>query len=131
MNLGHAGPLIIQRPCGSARSPPLAGPGEAEKIKDPPERRTGDGSAQHEQPFNLLEAEAGVARALVDLDPRHAFVAQDCFQHGALHSAHAADPQSETELHKYATHAPRECELVTLLNFLASATGPPERLAEA
>jgi hypothetical protein len=56
-------------------------------------RRSGDGSARHEQPFNLLEPEAGVAHPLVDLDPRRAFVAQDCFQHGALHSAHAADPQ--------------------------------------
>ena len=75
VNLGHAGPLNIQRPWGSARSPPLAGSGEAEKIRDPPERRTGDGSAQHEQPFNLLETEAGVARPLVDLDPRRGFVA--------------------------------------------------------
>ena len=113
MNLGHAGPPIIQRPWGSARSPPLAGSGEAEKTKDPAERRSGDGSARHEQPFNLLEAEAGVARLLVDLDPRRASVAQDCFQHGGLNSAHAPDPQpeTETELDKYAAHAPRQYEL--------------------
>ena len=49
--------------------------------------------ARHQQEFDLLEPEAGVARPLVDLDPRRAFVAQDCFQHGALHSVHAADPQ--------------------------------------
>ena len=108
MNLGHAGPPIIRRPRGSARSPPLAGSGEAEKTKDPAD---GDGSARHEQPFNLLDPEAGVARPLVDLGPRRAFVAQDCFQHGALHSAHAPDPQPEKELHKYAAHAPRQCEL--------------------
>ena len=111
MNSGHAGPPIIQRPSGSARSPPLAGSREAEKTKDPAERQAGDGSARHEQPFNLLEPEAAVARPVVDLDPRRAFVAQDCFEHGALHSAHAPDPQPETELHKYATHAPRQCEL--------------------
>ena len=93
MNLGHAVPPIIQRPWGSARSPPLAGSGEAEKTKDPAERQSGDGSARHQQPFNLLELEAGVARPLVDLDPRRGFVAQDCFQHGDLHSEHAADPQ--------------------------------------
>ena len=75
MNLGHAGPPITQRPLGSARSPPLAGSGEAEKTKDPPEPRNGHRSARHEQPFNLLEPEAGVARPLVDLDLRHAFVA--------------------------------------------------------
>jgi hypothetical protein len=92
VNLGRAGPPIIQRPWGSARSPPLAGSGEAKKTKDPAERRSGDGSARHEQPFHLLEPEAGVARPLVDLDPRRA-VAQDCFQHGALHSAHAPNPQ--------------------------------------
>ena len=102
MNLGHPEPPIIQRPWGSARSPPLAGSGEAKKTKHPAERRSGGGSARHEQPFNLLEPEAGVARPLVDLDPRRAFVAQDCFQHGALHSAHAPDPQPETEPHKYA-----------------------------
>jgi len=119
VNLGHAGPPIIQRPWGSARSPPLAGSGEAEKTKDPAERRSGDGSVRHEQPFDLLELEAGVARPLVDLDPRRVSVAQDCFQHGALHSAHAPDPQPETELHKYATHAPRQCELGhTHLSFL-------------
>ena len=109
MNLGHAGPPITQRPSGSARSPPLAGSGEAEKTKDPAD---GDGSARHEQPFNLLEPEVGVARPLVDLDPRRASVAQDCFQHDALHSAHAPDPQPETELHKYAARAPRQCEQV-------------------
>jgi len=92
VNLGHAGWPIIQRPRGSARSPPLAGSGEAEKAKDPVERRSGEGSARHEQPFNLLEPEAGVARSLVDLNPRRASVAQDCFQHGALHSAHAPRP---------------------------------------
>ena len=65
MNLGRAGPPTIQRPWGSARSPPLAGFGEAKKTKDPAERRSGDGSARHEQPFHLLEPEAGVARPLV------------------------------------------------------------------
>ena len=111
MNLGHAGPPITQRPSGSARSPPLAGSGEAEMTKDSAKRPSSDDSARHEQPFNLLEPEAGVARPLVDLDPRRASVAQDCFQHDALHSAHAPDPQPETELHEYAAHAPRQCEL--------------------
>jgi hypothetical protein len=41
--------------------------------------------------LNLLEPEAGVARPLVDLDPRRASVAQDYFRHGALHTAHAPD----------------------------------------
>jgi hypothetical protein len=68
--------------------PPLARSGEAEKTKDPPEPRSGHGSARHEQSFNLLEPEAGVAHPLVDLDPRHALVASDYFQR-ALHSAHA------------------------------------------
>ena len=48
---------------------------KAEKIEDPPQSRSGYGSARHEPPFNLLEPETGVARPLVDLDPRHAFVA--------------------------------------------------------
>jgi hypothetical protein len=117
VNLRHAGPLIIQRPSDLARSPPLAGSGEAENTKDPAERRSGDGSARHEQPFNLLELEAGVARPLVDLDPRRASVAQDCFQHGTLHSAHTPDPQPEAEPHKYATHDRESVSWVTLLNF--------------
>jgi hypothetical protein len=33
------------------------------------------GNARHEQKFNLLEPKAGVARPLVDLAARHAFVA--------------------------------------------------------
>jgi len=70
VNLGHEGPPIIQRPSSSARSPPPARCGEAEMIEDPPEPRSGHGSARFEQPFNLLEPEAGVARPLVDLDPR-------------------------------------------------------------
>ena len=125
MNLGHAGPPIIQRPWGSARSPPLAGSGEAKKTKDPAERRSGDGSARPEQPFNLLEPEAGVARPLVDLDPRRAFIAQDCFQHGALHSAHAPDPQpggSTAQICSPASETP--CELAhTPLTFFGWAGG--------
>jgi len=45
VNLGHEGPPIIQRPSSSARSPPLARCGEAEKIEDPPEPRSGHGIA--------------------------------------------------------------------------------------
>jgi hypothetical protein len=75
VNLGHAGLPIIQRPLNSVRSRSHAASAEAEKIEDPPEPRSGHGSARHEPPFNLLEPEAGVARPLVDLDPRHAFVA--------------------------------------------------------
>ena len=58
-------------------------------TKDSAKRPSSDDSARHEQPFNLLEPEAGVARPLVDLDLRRASVAQDCFQHDDLHSAHA------------------------------------------
>ena len=125
MNLGHAGPPIIQRPWGSARSPPLAGSGEAKKTKDPAERRSGDGSARHEQPFNLLEPEAGVARPLVDLDPRRALAVQDYFQHGALHSARTSPTRGrEAELLKYAVLLRDTCELGhTPLTFLVGHGG--------
>ena len=102
MNFGHERPPNIQRPSSSARSPPLAKCGEAEKIEDPPEPRRGYRSAWCEQPFNLLEPEAGVARPLVDLDPRRALAVQDCFQNGALQSARTPPTRGrEAELLKY------------------------------
>ena len=103
MNFGHERPPNIQRPSRSARSRPLAKCGEAEKIEDPPGPRSGHGSARCEQPFNLLEPEAGVARPLVDLDPRRALAVQDYFQHGALHSARTSLTRGrEAEFLKYA-----------------------------
>ena len=75
MNLErHPGPPITQRPLNWARSYLPAASAGTEKVEDPVEPRRVS-SARHEQPFNLLEPEAGVARPLVDLDPRHAFVA--------------------------------------------------------
>jgi hypothetical protein len=127
VNLGHAGPPIIQRPWGSARSPPLAGSGEAEKTKDPAERRSGDGSARHEQPFNLLKPEAGVARPLVDLDPRRA-VAQDCFQHGALHSAHAPTCSRRRSYTNMQPMLRDSVSWVTLLKFFERPVRLPMRL---
>jgi hypothetical protein len=103
MNFGHEKPPNIQRPSSSARSPPLAKCGETEKIEDPPGARSGHDSARCEQPFNLLEPEAGVARPLVDLDPRRALVVQDCFQHGAPRNACTPPTRGrEAELLKYA-----------------------------
>jgi hypothetical protein len=125
VNLGHAGPPIIRRPWSSARSTSLAGSGEAEKTKDPAERGSGKGSARHGQPFNLLEPEAGVARPLVDLDPRRASVAQDCFQHGALHSAHTPTRGRRRNYTNMATRAPRSVSEVTLMNFLIARRGDP------
>jgi hypothetical protein len=72
VNLGHSGPPINQRPSSSARSRRLARSAEAERTKDPPEPRCRHGGARHEQSFDPLKPEAGVARPLVELDPRHA-----------------------------------------------------------
>jgi hypothetical protein len=73
--VGHPGPPISQRPSNSAGSRAVARFAEAEKTKNPPEPQSGHSAARHEQPFDPLELEAGVARPLVELDPRHAFVA--------------------------------------------------------
>jgi hypothetical protein len=78
---------MAQRPPGSATLRSFV-PTEAKKINDRPEPRSGHGSARDKQPFDLLEPEAGVARSLVELDPRHA-VPEISFQHSALHSAHS------------------------------------------
>ncbi len=84
-NLGRAGrPPITQRPPGSVSSRAV---GEAKKTNDLPEPGTRSGSTRRQQSFELLEPEAGVARPLVELDPRYALIPQVGSQHGALHSA--------------------------------------------
>ena len=72
---GHRGPPITQRPANSPGSRAIARPAEAEKTDDPPEPQNGHGSARREQSFDPFEPEAGVARPLVEFDPRHALVA--------------------------------------------------------
>src|SRR5271156_2786617 len=92
LNFGHAGrPLITQRPSGSAALRARAVSARAKKIEGSPEPGSGRSSARRKQSLDPLELKAGVARPLVELDPRHAFVPQVCFQHGALHSAHVPD----------------------------------------
>jgi hypothetical protein len=84
-NCGRAGrPPIAQRPLSSVSSRAV---GETKKTNDPPEPGTRSGSTRRQQPFELLEPEAGVARPLVELDPRYALIPQVGSQHGALHSA--------------------------------------------
>ena len=46
----------------------------ADLLADDGHPRTPRGSARHQQSFNSLEPEAGVALSLVDLDPRYALV---------------------------------------------------------
>src|SRR5947208_15132803 len=87
LNLGLRRPPIAQRPPGSATLRSFV-PAEAKKINDRPEPGSGHGSARHKQSFDLLEPEAGVARPLVELDPRHA-VPEISLQHSALRSAHS------------------------------------------
>src|SRR5271166_2655573 len=92
LNFGYAGrPPITQRPSGSAALRGRAVSARAEKTKGPPDPGSSHGSTRHEQSFDPLEPEAGVAHPLVELDPRHALVPEDCFQHGALHGVHAPD----------------------------------------
>jgi hypothetical protein len=62
---------------------------KAENTENPPEPWSGHDNARHEQLLHPLKLEAGVARPLVKLNPRHALVPNLYFQHGALHSAHA------------------------------------------
>jgi len=76
----------------------------------------------------MLELEACVARPLIDLDPRRVFVAQDCFQRGALDSARAADPQPGGGPAQTCGPAPRQCEPGdTPLNFLVGVERPRRR----
>ena len=44
---------------------------DTNKTKDGPQPRTGRGCSRH-QTFELLEPEASLSRALIELDPRHA-----------------------------------------------------------
>ena len=120
VNLGHSGPPINQRPSSSARSRRLARSAEAERTKDPPEPRCRHGGARHEQSFDPLKPEAGVARPLVELDPRHAPVPKVYF-HGALHSAHTRNPQPGDGALKYGVRARRPCEPVHTRQFFQPA----------
>jgi hypothetical protein len=56
---------------------------------------------RHEQPFYLLKPDARLARALVELDPRHAPAPPINFWHGALHCTDAP----ELEAGNGATHS--------------------------
>jgi hypothetical protein len=108
---GGAGrPPISQRPSGSVASDAFAVPAKAEETKGALEPRRCDCSTRYEQSLDPVKPEAGVARPLVDLDLRQAFVAEHCFQHGALHSAHAADPQPADGGVQMGDPAPRSCE---------------------
>jgi hypothetical protein len=60
---------------------------EAKKTKGLPEPGIGHGRTRRKQSFDPLEPEAGVARPLIDLGPRHAVVPSNYFQHGTLHRA--------------------------------------------
>jgi hypothetical protein len=86
-------------PCGKAadRSAPprstlsrcAAVYADATKTKEPPEPGLRHRSTRYEQPIDLLEPEARRARALVELDPRHALAPQVGSHHGGLHSSDA------------------------------------------
>ena len=57
---------------------------DPDKIKDSPEPGLPHWSTQYEQPFDPLKPEARLARALVELEPRHASAPQIGSQHGVL-----------------------------------------------
>jgi len=85
---GARRPPISQRSLGSAKSPLAVLYADLKKTKEPPEPRIRHhGITRHQQSFDALEPQAGVARPLVDLDPRHALVPLIYSQHGAFHSA--------------------------------------------
>jgi hypothetical protein len=48
---------------------------DLKKTEEPPAPGIRHHGTRHQQSFDALEPEAGVARPLVELDPRHAFVA--------------------------------------------------------
>jgi hypothetical protein len=62
---------------------------EAEKTKEPLEPGIRHRSTRYKQSFDPLKTEVGLARPLVELDPRHALVPSVCSQHDALQSADA------------------------------------------
>ncbi|MFL5269497.1 MAG: hypothetical protein ACJ8AH_23400 [Stellaceae bacterium] len=82
------GSPITQRLSDLAGSRTIGWVAKAKKVENPFEPRSGHGTVRLEQLFHPLELEAGVARTLVELDPRHALVPNLYFQHGAL-LAHA------------------------------------------
>jgi hypothetical protein len=71
---GARRPPISQRPPGSAKSPLAVLYADLKKTEEPPAPGIRHHGTRHQQSFDALEPEAGVARPLVELDPRHAVV---------------------------------------------------------
>jgi hypothetical protein len=65
---------MAQRPPWPAFSGRAGENAAAAKIKNLSERGTHYGSTRQELPLDPLEPEAGIACALIELDPRHALV---------------------------------------------------------
>jgi hypothetical protein len=82
---------------------------EAKKTKDEPEPGISHSSTRRKQSFDPLKPEAGVARPLIDLGPRHAVVPSNCFQHGTLHRARE---QAMSTLRETASRPARATEIL-------------------
>jgi hypothetical protein len=78
-------------------------------TKGEPEPGIGHRSTRRKQSFDPLKSEAGVARPLIDLGPRHAVVPSNHFQHGTLH--HARE-QAMSTLRETASRPARAAEIL-------------------
>jgi hypothetical protein len=96
---------MAQRPSGSVSLPTFA---EAKETKNSPAPGLGHKSARHEQSFEALQPQAGVARPLLELGPRHAVAPSVCFQHRALHSTPAPDRSRGRAASQYRATMPKD-----------------------
>ena len=124
-------PPIAQRSSGSANSPLTARSAEAKETEQPREPGMCGRGIRQEQPLDPLEPEARVARALVELDPRHAAAPQVGFRHRTLLRTNAARLKPRRR-DQYPRQWPNARELPhTPGEFVreADAAGTPNRVA--
>jgi hypothetical protein len=98
-------------------------------TEHPPEPWNDHSNARHEQLFGPLKPEAGVACPLIKLDPRHAFVPNLYFQHGALLARTRPIAVEGASCFIYPARAVVTCDRVHTLSFFWRAAHPRDNPA--